>query len=149
MSALAEVRLAQGRSDEALELALATGDVVEKTVEFFGYAPWRTVASQAALAIGDHERALELAREAAARAERIGVLHQRIRTLRVLGMCEGGAAGMKSLRAAVRLGATAPPRLETIRSLVELGAALRRSNKRAEARKPLERTMRTLARRAP
>jgi DNA-binding CsgD family transcriptional regulator/tetratricopeptide (TPR) repeat protein len=138
MYALSEVRLAQGRAEEALEIALATGAFVEKTVEFFGYAPWRTMAAQAALALGDRERALELAGQAAARADRTGVLHQRIRTLRVLGMCEGGAAGMKSLRAAVRLGSTAPPRLETIRALVELGAALRRANKRAEARKPLQ-----------
>lgn len=33
----------------------------------------------------------------------------------------------------------APPRLETMRALVDLGATLRRENRRAEAREPLER----------
>ena len=65
---LARVRLAQGRAKEALDAALATGSVVEGTVEFFGYCPWRATAAEAALALGDRQQAEELAWTVAARA---------------------------------------------------------------------------------
>jgi DNA-binding CsgD family transcriptional regulator len=138
MYSMAELRLSQGRPGEALELALAVGSFAEQSIEFFGYCSWRATAAQAALALGDTERALGLAREAHARWERTGILHERIRALRVNGMCEGGEPGIERLRAAAELGATAPPRLETIRALVELGAALRRANQRSDARPPLQ-----------
>jgi DNA-binding CsgD family transcriptional regulator len=134
---LAELRLAQGRHREAFDAALLVGEVGERTVRYLGYCPWRTTAAQAAMMTGDRERALALAHDAAARAERTDVLHLRIRSRRVLGLCEPGGKGIRSLQAATRLGATAPPRLETMRALVDLGAALRRENRRSEARGPL------------
>jgi DNA-binding CsgD family transcriptional regulator len=136
---LAELRLAQGRPREALEAALLVGQVGERTVRFLGYCPWRTAAAQAALQLGDRDRAFELAQDAVARAERTDVLHLRIGSRRVLGLCEHGTRGIRTLRTAVRLGANAPPRLETIRALVDLGAALRRENRRTDAREPLSR----------
>jgi DNA-binding CsgD family transcriptional regulator len=136
---LAELRLAQARPREALETALAVGEIGERTVRVLGYCPWRDTAAQAALLLGEQDRALELAADALARAEHTDVLHLRIRSHRVLGLCEGGRTGLHTLRTAVRLGADAPPRLETIRALVDLGAALRRENQRAEAREWLER----------
>jgi DNA-binding CsgD family transcriptional regulator/tetratricopeptide (TPR) repeat protein len=134
---LAELRLAQARPREALEAALLVGEIGERTVRFLGYCPWRTTAAQAALLLGERDRAFELAGEELARAERSDVLHLRIRARRVLGLCEQGTTGIRSLRAAERLGAGAPPRLETMRALVDLGAALRRENRRTEARGPL------------
>ncbi|HTU85655.1 MAG TPA: AAA family ATPase [Solirubrobacteraceae bacterium] len=134
---LAELRLAQARPREALEAALLVGQIGERTVRFLGYCPWRTTAGQAALLLGERDRALELAEEELARAERTDVLHLRIRARRVLGLCEQGTKGIRSLRTAARLGADAPPRLETMRALVDLGAALRRENRRTEARGPL------------
>jgi DNA-binding CsgD family transcriptional regulator/tetratricopeptide (TPR) repeat protein len=136
---LAELRLAQARPREALDAALLVGEIGERTVRFLGYCPWRATAAQAALMLGERDRALELARDALARAERTDVLHLRIRSGRVLGLCEGGRKGLRSLRTAARLGSGTPPRLETIRALVDLGAALRRENHRAEAREWLER----------
>ena len=136
---LAELRLAQSRPQEALDVALSVGDIGEHTVGFLGYCPWRGTAAQAALMLGDRGRALRLAGEALARAERTDVLHLRIRARRVLGLCEREARGLRTLRTAVRLGAGAPPRLETMRALVDFGAALRRENRRGEAREPLER----------
>jgi DNA-binding CsgD family transcriptional regulator/tetratricopeptide (TPR) repeat protein len=136
---LAELRLAQGQPQEALEAALTVGEIGERTVRSLGYAPWRTTAAQAALMLGDRDRALELASEDLARAERTDVLHLRIRARRVLGLAEGGKSGMRRLRTAVQMGSVGPPRLETIRALIELGAALRRENQRAEARAWLER----------
>ena len=136
---LASVRLAQGKAKEALEAALGSGAVVESTVEFYGYCPWRTTAAEAALVLGDRRLAEQLARDAVRRAERLGVLHQIIRTHCVLGLCQGPREGLASLKAAVSAAEGAPPRLETIRALVELGAALRRANQRVAAREPLQR----------
>ncbi len=136
--ALAELRLAQGQSSAALDLAIGAGETAEHTVRFLGFCPWRTCAARAALVLGDHERAIGFAAEAAERAERTGVLHLRIRTGYVLGMCEGGREGIARIRAAVALGEVSPRRLETVRALIELGAALRRSNERAAAREPLQ-----------
>ncbi len=136
---LAELRLAQARPREALDAALVVGEIGERTVRFLGYCPWRTTAAQAALLLGERDRALELAADARSRAEHTDVLHLRLRSRRVLGLCEGGRNGLRSLRAAVRLGSESPPRLETIRALIDLGAALRRENHRSEAREWLER----------
>lgn len=137
--ALAELRLAQGRPREALEAADRTAAVIQPNAQVFGYCPWRTVAAQAALALGERDQALECAREALAIAERTGVSYARIRALRVLGICEGGEQGMGTMRASLALGERTPPRLETVRALVDLGAALRRTNQRAAAREPLQR----------
>ncbi len=136
---LAELRLAQARPQEALEAALTVGEIGERTVRLLGYCPWRSTAAQAALLLGQQDRALELVTDDLGRAERADVLHLRIRAHRVLGLCEGGRSGLRRLRTAVRLSAGAPRRLEGIRALIDLGAMLRRENQRAEAREWLER----------
>ncbi|HUE26899.1 MAG TPA: AAA family ATPase [Solirubrobacteraceae bacterium] len=136
--ALSELRRAQRRPAEALELALTMGPLVEQSVKFLGYCPWRISAAESALVVGDRDRAFELARESLARAEQTQVTHERIGSLRVLGMSQPRAESIETLRAAVELGASAPPRLETIRALVEFGGALRRANERAAARGPLQ-----------
>jgi DNA-binding CsgD family transcriptional regulator len=141
MYALAELRLAEGQPREALETALVAGEHAERGVEYFGYCPWRVTAAEAAVAIGQDERGLMLAQEALLRADRSGVLHQRIAARRVLGMCTSGERGLELLHEAVALGAAGPVRLEYLRALVELGAALRRSNQRAAAREPLGRVI--------
>jgi DNA-binding CsgD family transcriptional regulator len=136
--ALAEVRRAQSRMDEALACAKAAGQAAEQTLPFFDYARWRASAAQAALALGDRDQALELADEMLARAEQTHVAEHRVEALRVAGMCEPGSGGLQKLRRAAELGRTLPPRLETVRSLIELGAALRRANERAASRPPLQ-----------
>jgi DNA-binding CsgD family transcriptional regulator len=146
MYSMAEIRLAGGRAREALELAQTVGGRVEASISYFGYCPWRGTAAQAAIALGDAERAVALSREVLARSDRTGVLHERIRALRIIGLSEGGASGIDRLRAAVELGSSSPPRLETVRALVDLGAALRRTNRRVEAR-PLLQQAADLARR--
>jgi tetratricopeptide (TPR) repeat protein len=135
--ARAELPLAQGRPQEALVDALATGEAIGARW-VADDRPRRAVAVPAALAVGDRARALMLAREALELAEHSGVLHGRIRARRLLGICEQGAAGLAQLQRAVSIGNGGPARLETIRALLELGAALRRGNRRAEAREPLQ-----------
>lgn len=137
--ALSELRLAQGRPRDAYDAALATGKALAASAKVFGYCPWRDTAAEAALALGDTARALELARDSRAIAEQTGVMHARVRALRVHGLCEEDERGIELLRRAVKLGSDGPPRLETIRALIEFGSALRRANQRSVAREPLQR----------
>lgn len=94
--------------------------------------------------------ALALALPPADRAEALSLAHQELElarasglarphgiALRTLGMLERGEAGIAHLRQSVELLETSAARLELARALVELGAALRRGNRRAEARAPL------------
>ncbi len=136
--ALAEVRRGQGLLREALAAAEAAGQAAEESIPFFDHARWRAPAALAAAGLGDRRRALELADEMLTRAERTAVAEHRVEALRVAGICEGGSAGIAKLQEAAELGRTLPPRLETIRSLVELGAALRRSGERTASRAPLQ-----------
>jgi DNA-binding NarL/FixJ family response regulator len=57
--------------------------------------------------------------------------------LRMLGLVEGGEAGIGLLQEAIEVLASSEARLEHVRSLVDLGAALRRANQRTEARERL------------
>jgi DNA-binding CsgD family transcriptional regulator len=136
--ALAELRRNQGRPEEALAAAVAGGRAAEQSMRFFDYCRWRGPAAHAALALGDRERALTFTGEMLQRAEQTGVPHQQIEALRVAGICEGGSAGLERLEAAVELGRSLPPRVDTISALIELGAALRRANERAASRLPLQ-----------
>ena len=58
-------------------------------------------------------------------------------SLRAAGVIEGGAAGVKYLRQAIAELERSPARLEHVRALAALGAALRRNGKRAEAQRTL------------
>jgi DNA-binding CsgD family transcriptional regulator len=138
LGALAEIRRAQGRLEEALAAAQAAGAAAEATIPFFDFCRWRTSAAQAALGLGDAEYACRLASEMLERAAQTQVVEHRIEALRISGLCQGGAEGIAQLREAAELGRGLPPRLETMRSLLELGAALRRSGERAAARGPLQ-----------
>jgi DNA-binding CsgD family transcriptional regulator len=138
LAALAEVRRLQGRLEEGLATALAAGRAAEPVIPFFDYARWRTTAAQASIGLENRGRALELGEEMLARAEQTDVAERRMEALRVLGMCTGGEAGVEKLHQAAELARSLPPRLETTRTLVELGAALRRSGERTASRAPLQ-----------
>jgi DNA-binding NarL/FixJ family response regulator len=135
----AQLRLAQNRPEEALKDATRAGERLqaEFAADNPGIVAWRSTAALAQLALGEPTRARELAEEGLERARSIGVTRVVIRDLRVLGHAEPGAAGIELLTEAVRIGQRYPARLEYIHALVDLGAALRRANKRAAARRPL------------
>src|SRR5439155_1284958 len=59
--------------------------------------------------------------------------------LRTAGLVEESEAGLALLREAVEVLEDSPALLERARALTELGAALRRGNRRADAREPLRR----------
>ncbi len=139
----AGLRLAQLRPAEALDDAMAAGAQLEQ--RFDGISPgavaWRSTAALAHLGLGDPERASELARAELQQARSAGITRVVIRDLRVLGLAGRGKRGLELLHEAVATGEGHPTRLEHVRALLDLGAALRRANQRVAARKPLRRAL--------
>jgi DNA-binding CsgD family transcriptional regulator/tetratricopeptide (TPR) repeat protein len=132
------LRLAQGRADDAL------ADLAEfgRRDELWGGASplasrWRSRASEALAAAGDAAGATRMAAEDLALARRwraasgIGI------ALRAVALTAGGEEQIDGLRAAVAALEPSPARLGHARALVDLGAALRRANRRREARAEL------------
>lgn len=101
-------------------------------------ARWLSDAALIKNALGDVEGARELAEEEVKLARRFGAPRALGVALRVKGLVEGGAGGLGLLREAVEVLGGSVARLEHAHALVELGAALRRANRRAEARGPLQ-----------
>src|SRR5262249_20266919 len=101
--------------------------------------PWRSQLAETLVALDRSREALAVAREEVELARRGGAPRAIGMALRARGLAEGGKAGLASLREAVEAleGSPAPPELG--RALVDLGAALRRSNQRAESREYLRR----------
>jgi DNA-binding CsgD family transcriptional regulator len=132
------LRLAQGRFEEALESSLACGAQLELHRQT-GVAthPWRSEASLALHAMGRSQEALRMVADELERAEGFGAPRAIGIALRTFGLIEGGAAGIARLARAVRVLEGSEARLEHGVALYELGAALRRANRRAEARDPL------------
>lgn len=135
----ARLRLAQHRPEEALrEVAAAAAELQGETdAPSPGAVPIRSTAALVHLALGQAEQARQLAEEELKQAQLVEAPRPVIRALRVLGLATGGAGGIELLTQAVELGAASPPRLEYIHALVDLGAALRRTNRRSDAREPL------------
>ena len=104
-------------------------------------APWRPHLAQALMLLGKRDEARALADEHAALARAWGARRPLARALRVRGMTCGGEEGIVSLRESVEVARDSPGWLELAHSLVELGAAERRANRRTAAREPLEEGM--------
>ena len=133
--ARARLQLARGRSRQA---AADLEELARREQKWRGDNPgvfaWRSQLALAQLAQGAHERALHGAREELDLARRLGTAGAVGRSLRVLGLVEGGDSGLRALRESLHELEGSPWRLEHARTLVELGAAIRRSGRRAEAR---------------
>lgn len=116
---------------------------IERGAELLGHLPnpahaaWRSSAAQIHLSLGDRERAELLAAEEVEMARGWGAPRALGRALRALGMSRRGESAVGVLREAADVLDGSPARLERARSLSELGAALRRSGRRREAREPL------------
>ncbi len=133
------LRHAQGRAAEAVD------DLVEfgrRDVLWGGANPlasrWRSCASFALAALGDSAGARDMARDDLDRARRWGAASGIGTALRATALAEGGTACVDRLREAVALLERSPARLEQARALTDLGAALRRGNRRREARDALQ-----------
>jgi DNA-binding CsgD family transcriptional regulator len=95
--------------------------------------PWRSYHALELAREGESRRAVELAHEEEALLRAFGAPRAHGLALRVVGVVEGGEAGITSLREAVEVLDGSPAVLERARAQIDLGAALRRTGRRAEA----------------
>ena len=136
------VRLAQGRREEGLRDLLSLGEsVAQLHTRSTAWGRWRGRAARALIEQGDRQRALELANEDLDASQRWGAPRALGLAVMTLGLAEGGERGEERLREAVEILEHSPAKLAHARALLELGAALRRRNKRAEAREPLRQAL--------
>jgi DNA-binding CsgD family transcriptional regulator len=133
------VELAAGRAAQARQLFERAGAdwVAHGYLETPAMLPWRSAAALAAFRDGDEAGALRLADAELEKARDTRLAHVLGRAQRVRGLVIGGAEGIDMLRAACDALAATDCRLEHLRARVDLGAALRRSGARREAREVL------------
>ncbi|MBV9805894.1 MAG: AAA family ATPase [Solirubrobacterales bacterium] len=137
LRARAMLASAQGNHGAALEASLDLGRALAgfgHTNPAASHPAWRSLAAFAHYSLGETEAALALAREEVALARSWAAPRTLGRSLRILGLVEGGTEGIERIREAVSVLDGSPARLEHSSALVDLGAALRRGNRRAEAR---------------
>jgi DNA-binding CsgD family transcriptional regulator len=132
------LRIETGSPGRGAEELLQVGETV-RLVPFDNPSsvPWRRWAAEGLRLLDRNDEARALAAEELALARRWGDPYAIGASLRMLGLVEGGTAGIGLLREAVEVLAGSQARLEHARALVDLGAALRRANRRTEARERL------------
>jgi DNA-binding CsgD family transcriptional regulator len=134
------LRLAQGRTREGLDDMLQFG----RRDELWGGANpvasrWRSRAAVALAALGEQEQARRIALDDLERARHWGASSGIGVALRACALVEGDGRAVDQLSESVEVLETSPARLEHARALTDLGAALRRANRRTDARAVLER----------
>jgi ATP/maltotriose-dependent transcriptional regulator MalT len=129
------LRVAQGRIDEGLADFLGVGRLATRAhVTCPGYLAWRSEAALAHLALAEHEAARLLADEELELARIYGAPRVLGLAKHAAGLVVGGDQGVALLREAVDALERSNARLERARTLTDLGAMLRRRNRRMEAR---------------
>ena len=132
------LRIETGSPERGVEELLQVGETVRLVpLDNPSSVPWRSWAAEGLRLLDRNDEARALAVEELALARRWGAPHTIGASLRVLGLVEGGEAGLERLREAVEVLAGSEARREHARALVDLGAALRRANQRTEARERL------------
>ncbi len=136
------LRLAQGRSRQGLDDILEFGRRRER---WSGANPlasrWRSHAALALADLGELDEARRRAADEVIRARRWGAATELGVALRVAAGVGAGSA-QDLLREAVVVLEGSPARLEHTRALIDLGAGLRRNNRRSDARGPLQQGLR-------
>jgi DNA-binding CsgD family transcriptional regulator len=129
------LRIETGSPERGVEELLQVGETARLVpYDNPSIVPWRSWAAEGLRVLDGNEEARALAEEELALARRWGDPRAIGASLRVLGLVEGGTAGIGLLREAVEVLAGSEARLEHALALVDLGAALRRANQRTEAR---------------
>ena len=129
------LRVGQGRTAEGLDDFLAVGvNLTRGMVTCPGFLPWRSEAALAQLALGDQESAERLSAEELELARAFGAPRALGVASRAAGIVVGGERGELLLREAIDAFECGDARLERARALTDLGAMLRRRNRRTEAR---------------
>jgi DNA-binding CsgD family transcriptional regulator len=139
LMARGQLRMAQGRREEALQDFLACGERCAPLGMVDGLYEWRSAAAIAHALLGRAAEARRLARDAVkvmrgfGRPRALGV------ALRAEGLAEGGDRGIGLLGEAVAVLQRSQAQVELARALTDHGAALRRAGHRSQARAQLER----------
>ena len=132
------LRVGQGRIGEGLEDFMGVGaDATRVLVTCPSFLPWRSEAALAQLALGDDEAAGRLAEDELQLASAFGAPRALGVAKRAAGVVLGGERGELLLREAIDAFDRCEARLERARALADLGAMLRRRNRRTEARELL------------
>jgi DNA-binding CsgD family transcriptional regulator len=134
----ARLRILRGDPAGGAEQLLETGrrfDAVGSRNPAF--IAWRSPAALAMLQLGQPDEARRLATEEVELARTWGAPRALGAALRAAGLVEGGMRGLALLEEAVQALAGSPAKLEHSKARMELGAALRRANRRADAREHL------------
>ncbi len=138
LCARGELRLERGDAAGARADFLEVGSEIEwlphANPELLG---WRLGLAASEAGLGNGEAAARLAAGAVGLATESGIDRGLGVALRTQGVVLGGEPGLESLRRAAEILATTDARLQHARALVDLGAALRRANRRKQAREPL------------
>lgn len=136
------LRLAQGDLEGAVDDLLLLGEGLEN-LGFLNPAisPWRQEAAPALTALERTGEARDLVEVAEERARSFGAAHSIGIVLRARAMTEPRQRQIRTLEeSAICLEESGPPH-ELARTLVELGAALRRDGRRSDSREPLRRAL--------
>jgi DNA-binding CsgD family transcriptional regulator len=138
----ARLRLLQGDLRGGVEAMLDAG----RRSEAFGdrnpaYFAWRSQAALALLQLGERDEARSLVGEELELARTWGAPRALGAALRAAGLVEGGEEGLALLEEAAAVLADSPAKLEHAKARTELGAALRRANRRADAREHLRQAL--------
>jgi tetratricopeptide (TPR) repeat protein len=138
------LRFAQRRFGEALGDLRTAGEIATGGLALSpSYLSWRSDAALAALAFGESDTARRLSDEELELARTFGAQRALGVALRAAGLVAGGDRGEALLHEAIEVLAGPDTRLEQARALADLGALLRRSNQRAEARQLLRQAIDT------
>jgi DNA-binding CsgD family transcriptional regulator len=132
------LRVEQGRVAAGLDDFLAVGAYLTQVdLTCPSYVPWRSEAALAHLGLGGPVQARRLAEEELDLARAFGTARALGVAKRAAGMVVGGEQGELLLREAVEAFERGYARLERARALVDLGATVRRRNRRTRARELL------------
>ena len=99
---------------------------------------WRSAAAEILIAQGESAEAGALATDELELAELTELPHVIGNSLRVLGLCTETDGGLAHLERSVEILDRPETQLEFARAMLDLGAALRRANRRGESRVPLK-----------
>jgi DNA-binding CsgD family transcriptional regulator len=138
------LRVEQGRVAEGLEDFQGVGvQLTRASVTCPSYLPWRSEAALAQLVLGEDEQARRLAGEEVQLARAFGTPRALGVATRAAGVVAGGDRGESLLREAIDAFEHGDACLERARALADLGALLRRRNRRTEARELLREALDT------
>ena len=105
------------------------------------FIAWRSPAAVALHQLGEQEQASQLAAEELELARTWGAPRALGAALRAAGVVEDGERGLALFEEAVRVLDGSPAKLEHAKARTELGAALRRANRRSQAREQLRKAL--------